>query len=94
MSVGINYELKQLVGQQVTLIYEVADSGCVISRTILKGILKGRTCKKNYNDFDLYGVVSFNKTSMAYIDVRQWAGNQSYMATLDHKTIKVTFNPR
>ncbi len=90
----IEYELKKLVGQEVILIYEVANSGIVLSRTILKGKLRGRICKDNYNSFDLFAVVaSHDKKSVGYIDLRQWRGNQNYMVTLENRTIRVTFNP-
>lgn len=90
----IERTLKDLVGQEVTLFYVVADSGIIISKTILKGELKGRTCKKNYNDFDLFAVASPDKKSIAYIDPRRWVGNPNYMVTIENNTIRVTFNSR
>ncbi len=67
----IEYELKKLVGQMVTVVFTVADSGIVLSKSSYSGILKGRTCKHNHNNFDLFAIKSAKESALIYISLRQ-----------------------
>lgn len=79
----IEHKLKQLVGKPVIIIFIVADSGIVLSKISISGILKGRPCKRNYNDYDLFAVKSIRETAILYINLRQWVGDDRYMVTLE-----------
>lgn len=96
------HELKKLVGEHIIVIFTVADNGIVVSKSSYSGTLKGRPCKRNFNDFDLFAIKSTRETAVLYIDLRRWVGNKRYMVTLEPidvlgknttPILNITFNP-
>ena len=79
----IDHKLKQLVGKPIIIIFIVADSGIVLSKSSISGILKGRPCKRNYNDYDLFAIKSTRETAIIYINLREWEEDNRYMVTLE-----------
>lgn len=76
-------ELKQLVGKPINVIFTVADYGIVLSKINYSGILRGRPCERNFNDYDLFAIKSTRETSILYINLRQWTSDSRYMVTLE-----------
>ena len=96
------HELKPLVGKQIIVIFIVADSGVVLSKSSIAGKLRGRPCKRNFNDYDLFAVKATKGNAVIYIDLRRWAGDRRYMVTLEPVNVlgksttpllNITFNP-
>ena len=77
------HELKPLVGKHIVVIFAVADNGIVISKSSISGILKGRPCKRNFNDFDLFAVKATKENAVIYINLKQWVSDERYMVTLE-----------
>jgi len=77
------HELKPLVGQQVIVILIVADGGVVIHKSSIAGKLRGRPCKLNFNDFDLFAVKATRDNSIIYINLRRWCSNERCMVTFE-----------
>lgn len=77
------YELKQLVGKRIIVIFIVADSGIVLNKSSISGVLKGRPCERNFNDYDLFVVKATRGNAILYIDLRRWTSDSRYMVTLE-----------
>lgn len=77
------HELKPLVGKHIIVIFTVADSGVVLSKSSHSGILRGRPCEHNFNDYDLFAVKATKGNAVIYINLRRWVGDKRYMVTLE-----------
>ena len=98
----LKYELKKLVGQKIILVFIVARAGLIISKFSCKGTLKGRPCKRDFNDFDLFAIKADRGNAIMYIDLSGWQSDSSYMITLERVNVlggsavpilHITFNP-
>lgn len=77
------HELKPLVGKRIIVILIVANSGIVIGKNAISGILKGRPCKRNFNDYDLFAVKAARENAIIYINLKHWRGDNRYMVTFE-----------
>lgn len=99
----LRHLLEELVGHKIILIFIVARSGIVSHKSSCKGTLRGRPCKRNFNDCDLFAIRADEGNSITYLDPKTFDNDKSYMVTLEQtnalgKTglpiLCVTFNPR
>lgn len=98
----LRHLLEELVGHKIILILVIARSGLVIHKSSYRGILRGRPCKRNFNNCDLFAVRA-EEGSITYLDPHVFDSDKDYMVTLEQTDalgssglpiLYITFNPR
>jgi len=80
---SLEYILKAYLGKEIILVFTVAQAGEVFHKISYRGRLKGRPCKRNFNDYDLFAVREIGGNAITYIDLRHWGSNPNYMVTFE-----------